>query len=230
MGVSRHQADVGGGGGGGGYQRSAANKEQFIKDKRAEAALLDTKFGYEMHEEGPPRLGWLFNMCPTVVEEGGVELSAVELYFLQQDASTFKARYIYMPYFYVGLSDSRFCTDVANLLSRRFSDQRMVVEMADKEDLDLANHLAGHQQRYLKLKFNNVGDLMEVRKQLMPMIEENQSKLQKVGAYQGEASGDATGAGGDGSATGATGGSSMGFMGGRSRTKDQVSLVVLSPP
>ena len=29
---------------------------------------------------------------------------------------------------------------------------------------------------------------------------------------------------------GATGGSSMGFMGGRSRTKDQVSLVVLSPP
>ena len=57
-------------------------------------------------------------------------------------------------------------------------------EVADKEDLDLANHLAGHQRRYLKLKFNNVADLMEVRKQLMPLIEANQSKLEKGGAYQ----------------------------------------------
>jgi len=73
---------------GGGRQWSAAEKDQFVKDKRKAAAELDKRFGYELLEEGPPRLGWLFNMVPTAVEEGGVELAAVDLYFLEQGAST----------------------------------------------------------------------------------------------------------------------------------------------
>jgi DNA polymerase epsilon subunit 1 len=50
----------------------------------------------------------------------------------------------------------------------------LVVETVDKEDLELANHLAGHQRRYLKLKFNNVGDMMNVRKELQPLVAANQ--------------------------------------------------------
>ena len=70
---------------------SAAEKAEYVKGKRAAAAALDQRFGYEPLLEGPPRLGWLFNMCPTAIEEAGVELAAVDLYFLEQDASTFKA-------------------------------------------------------------------------------------------------------------------------------------------
>jgi hypothetical protein len=51
---------------------------------RVEAAALDARFGYEPLLEGPPRLGWLFNMVGTVIEEGSVELAAVDLYFVEQ--------------------------------------------------------------------------------------------------------------------------------------------------
>jgi len=97
---------------------------------------------------------------------------------LHQDASTFKATYVYEPYFYVGVADSRFVADVASLLLRRFEASappvHLAVEAVDKEDLELANHLAGHQRRYLKLKFNNVGDMMNVRKELQPLVAANQ--------------------------------------------------------
>jgi len=41
---------------------------------------------------------------------------------------------------------------------------RQAVDAVDKEDLELANHLAGHRRKYLRLKFNSVGDLMEVHR------------------------------------------------------------------
>jgi len=42
------------------------------------------------------------------------------------DASTFKATYVYKPYFYLGLSDARFATDVSSLLRRKFDTVPMV--------------------------------------------------------------------------------------------------------
>ena len=44
----------------------------------------------------------------------------------------------------------------------------MVVEVIDKEDLELANHLAGHRRKYLRVKFNNVTDLMDVSARARP--------------------------------------------------------------
>ena len=55
------------------------------------------------------RLGWLLNILPTTVvgTEGaaaGAEHSAVELYFLQQDGSTFRCNLLHRPYFYLEAS------------------------------------------------------------------------------------------------------------------------------
>lgn len=55
------------------------------------------------------------------MDDGGQEVSAVELYFLEQDGSTFKSLVIYKPYFYVGISDDHFVHEVEKLLERRWA-------------------------------------------------------------------------------------------------------------
>lgn len=81
----------------------------------------------------------------------------------------------------MGVADARFCGDVASMLQRRFESTSpplpLGVEVVDKEDLELANHLAGHQRKYLKLKFNNVSDMMNARKELQPIVASNQVVL-----------------------------------------------------
>ncbi|CAN0281855.1 unnamed protein product [Discosporangium mesarthrocarpum] len=47
---------------------------------------------YEKYIEGPPRLGWIFNMLPTTAPDAsGIERSGLDMYFLEQDGGTFKA-------------------------------------------------------------------------------------------------------------------------------------------
>ncbi len=71
------------------------------------------------YNEGPPKVGWLFNILPvTLPDFGGSECSAIDLYFLEEDGGTFKAALFYQPYIYVGVSDDQqvgccfqFCSD-----------------------------------------------------------------------------------------------------------------------
>lgn len=74
------------------------------------------------------------------------------------------------------------------MICRRFESVYIKVDVADKEDLELANHLAGHQRKYLKLTFNNVNDLMEVKKGLQSFIESNKS-MEKSATYNKATSG-----------------------------------------
>lgn len=47
---------------------------------------------YDRYSEGPPRLGWIFNMLPTSLPDAaGNEMSGLDMYFLEQDGGTFKA-------------------------------------------------------------------------------------------------------------------------------------------
>ena len=59
---------------------------------------------YERYAEGPPKLGWIFNMLPTSIPDAsGNEKSGLDMYFLEQDGGTFKAtvclsyEYLYVP-------------------------------------------------------------------------------------------------------------------------------------
>ena len=66
---------------------------------------LDTSFGFDRHEEGE-RIGWLFNVVASskIDDELKVENSSVDLYFLENDGATFKATFVYKPYFYLGIN------------------------------------------------------------------------------------------------------------------------------
>lgn len=52
-----------------------------------------------------------------------------------------------------------------------------------KEDLKLPNHLMGHRRLYLQLCFRNVSDLLNVRRELLPLALANGAKRDAVDAY-----------------------------------------------
>ena len=50
------------------------------------------------------------------------------------------------------------------------------VDIVKKEDLDLVNHLSGKTQKYLKISFKNVQDLMACKLELMPIVKKNKAE------------------------------------------------------
>ena len=62
-------------------------------------------------------------------------------------------------------------------LTKKYAGKILSVNLIKKEDLDLANHLVGLQQTYLKLVFLNTEDLMRVRKEIIGAVKENKERL-----------------------------------------------------
>ncbi|CAN0477990.1 unnamed protein product, partial [Ectocarpus sp. 12 AP-2014] len=193
----RYQRQQSKGGGGSGGKRSYADSSQAArlsgggrKESAVKAALreqgdeLDKRFGYDRYSEGPPRLGWIFNMLPTSIPDAsGNEKSGLDMYFLEQDGGTFKATVFYKPYFYVLVKEERYIQDCIQCIRRRFEDSAVEVTVVDKEDLDMPNHLSGKLRRFLKLSFHSVADLMEVKRALMPTIQANKTRAEAQDAY-----------------------------------------------
>ena len=57
------------------------------------------------------------------------------------------------------------------------------VSIVYREDLDLKNHLAGHQRKLMKVAFDHTQALMEVRGELMPTIARNRASAKRCDAY-----------------------------------------------
>ena len=105
-------------------------------------------------------------------------------YFMQQDGETFKAQVRYAPYFLILATKPECEHDVEAFLRRRYEGKIHDVEIVDKEDLDLKNHLSGLTQRYLKVVFATVQDLMDVRREVMPLVKNAQKKCEAAEAYE----------------------------------------------
>merc|ERR1712185_842953 len=122
-------------------------------------------------------------MLSTSIEDAeGHERSAVDLYFLDREGGTFRTTLVYDPYFYVAV-EPRFARDASVLLQRKFEGLLAGLELVDKEDLDMNNHLSGKKACYMKLAFRNVQDLMDVRAQILPTVERNRKRAQAQRAY-----------------------------------------------
>jgi DNA polymerase epsilon subunit 1 len=57
------------------------------------------------------------------------------------------------------------------------------VSIVYREDLDLKNHLAGHQRKLMKIAFDNTQALMDVRNELVPTIARNRANAKRSDAY-----------------------------------------------
>ncbi|CAG8517653.1 10346_t:CDS:10 [Paraglomus occultum] len=126
---------------------------------------LDLKLGFDKYDHGQPRIGWLFNMTTTMLEDKKNirGRSAVKYYFFEEDGGLFTCTRFYNPYFYVRCKDGTHA-EVASALMKMFDKLiYKIVEEHKKQDLKEANHLVASCHTFLKLIFRNVQDLVDSR-------------------------------------------------------------------
>ncbi|RKP21309.1 DNA/RNA polymerase, partial [Rozella allomycis CSF55] len=147
---------------------------------------IDQSMGFDRYTEGVSKYGWLVNMHSTLVKDdswaGG--RSAVDLYFLQEDGGSFKATFVESPYFYV-VTKKGMQVEFEEFVKRKFGSIVERIEIGEKEDLALANHLVSEKQRVVKLVFRNTADLISVRKVLMPAAEQNKERMMSSERFEG---------------------------------------------
>ena len=72
---------------------------------------------------------------------------------------------------------------MTSYLSRKLSGHVSEIEMVDKEDLDLPNHLVGLRRRYLKLQFASVDDLMRAKREVLSAVRKNRDRDKASSTY-----------------------------------------------
>ncbi|KAE8646908.1 DNA polymerase epsilon catalytic subunit A isoform X1 [Cucumis sativus] len=160
---------------------SRSKKQRVIRSAEEE---IESKLGFDLFSEGDKRLGWLLTFAPSSLEDQdtGKVYSCIDLYFVTQDGSSFKSKYKFRPYFYAATKD-KMETDVEAYLRRRYEGRIADIEILQKEDLDLKNHLSGLRKTYLKLSFDTVQELMNVKSELVHVVENNWAKSDAAEAY-----------------------------------------------
>ncbi|KAJ5749780.1 DNA polymerase epsilon catalytic subunit A [Penicillium manginii] len=162
--------------------------EATSQDEKFEAIRLansiDETLGFPRFESGETRAGWLINMHSTTIEDSNVQggRAGVDYYFLQDDGGSFKATVEYDPYFLLAVKKG-FEMEVEEWCRRSFEGLIKSFKRIDKEDLDLPNHLLGHRRTFLRLNFANVGNLLEVRRAILPLAEKNKKNSTMMDAY-----------------------------------------------
>lgn len=114
----------------------------------------------------------LYFLQTEILDEDRRLVAALDLFFIQMDGSRFKCTVAYKPYILIR-PDEKQSHEVARFLSRKYSGQLANVEHISKEDLDLANHLVGKKQHFLKLSFLNQTAMTKVRRELNAAVKRN---------------------------------------------------------
>lgn len=151
------------------------------------ANQIDESMGFPRFESGKRKIGWLVNMHSTSVPDEDVPggRAGVDFYFIgapEEGGETFKATVEYDPYFLVAVKRGKE-QEVEEWCRRAFEGLVKNVKRVEKEDLQMPNHLLGYKRAFLMLSFANVGDLLGVRKAIMPIAEKNKKKMNAMDTY-----------------------------------------------
>ena len=106
------------------------------------------------------------------------------MFFIGDDGSWTKCSLSYKPYFYL-LVEEEFLREIVFYLNKEFSNNLASLDTVEKEDLNLVNHLSGKTQKFLKLSFNNMNELIKVRQDLLPIVKKNKAGKDTQDAYEG---------------------------------------------
>lgn len=121
-----------------GIQDGTSAEDRFKETAMREE--IDAKMGFERLEVGPPREAWLVNMHPTLLppnpaDDGGghpTGKAAVDFYFIEDDASSFKVTVQYCPYVLLGCRPGTESI-VEEWLKRKFEGLIINIERQRKE-------------------------------------------------------------------------------------------------
>ena len=148
------------------------------------AHAVDESMGFARYESGKKKAGWLCNMHSTTIEDEKIPggRAGVDYYFIEEDGGTFKATLEYDPYFLIAVRKDKEA-EVEEWSRRKFEGLLKAVKRIEKEDLQMPNHLLGYRRTFLRLTFENVGDLLAVRKVMMPLAEGNKKTMNAIDTY-----------------------------------------------
>lgn len=162
--------------------------EATSQDEKLQATRLaheiDESMGFARYESGKKRTGWLCNMHSTTIEDDKIPggRAAVDYFFLEEDGSTFKATVEYEPYFLIAIRKGKE-PEVEEWCRRKFGGLVKGVKRIEKEDLQMPNHLLGYRRTFLQLAFENVGNLLNVRKAITPITDKNKRNMNAMDTY-----------------------------------------------
>jgi len=155
---------------GGGRSVGWANndgEEKWERKPGDDQVTLERKFDIDILQPGDKRVGYLFNLkVSRHYDESGRMLSALLLYFLQRNGTTFRCTFLYRPYFFVQISSKQSVATMKDILADRFANEGVFAEVVDKEDLDLEDHIVGRSRKLIKLSFENVDGMSKARNNL----------------------------------------------------------------
>lgn len=102
-------------------------------------------------------------------------VSALDLYFLTMNASRFKVSVIYQPYFLI-LPQQAQIYEVTTFLQRKYGGLAAKIEVIEKEDLDMPNHLIGIKHSMIKMSFYNTTVMNKVRIEINRSVKKNKER------------------------------------------------------
>lgn len=159
------------------------SQDEKIQSTRL-AHAIDESMGFVRYESGRKKKGWLCNMHSTTIEDEKIPggRAGVDYYFIEEDGSTFKATVEYDPYFLIAVRRGKEA-EAEEWCRRKFEGLVKGVKRVQKEDLQMPNHLLGYRRSFLQLSFENVNDLLAVRKVILPIAENNKKNTNAIDAY-----------------------------------------------
>ncbi|KAJ1611964.1 DNA polymerase epsilon catalytic subunit [Cryptosporidium canis] len=162
------------------------------------SSSIDRKFGIHFQKIGPKykEVGYLYNVQVSselisesgTVEDGGdlgsseliesyKERSCLNLYFVNKQGVTFKSPFFFRPYFYLEAERGVEVNWMLTNLEHRYRDTSIEFSIVMKDDLTLDNHLIGEKRELIKVSFDNVGELITTRNEILDRIK--RSRLEK---------------------------------------------------
>lgn len=165
-----------------------ARRTARFADKRKQDTKEDAMMGFEELSPGStPRVGWLLNMVPSVVEDPGTKKSvqAVDLFFIgDSGVDDFRATIIARPYMYLAVQQSSL-REAEGAIRKQFRDAIADVSHVQLEDISAPNHLASETRTtFLKVECNTTNNLYELREGLMPHIFRNRERRKRMGTVE----------------------------------------------
>lgn len=144
---------------------------------------IDSKYGFDRVKDLKERTGYLINMhTAEILDEDKRLVAAMDYYFIEMDGTRFKISLAFQPYFLI-LARKECEQEVIQYLSKKFVGTIHKIEIIEKEDLELLNHLSGLKQRYIKLSFMAQNDLMKVRREILTAVNKNKEREKKDTIY-----------------------------------------------
>lgn len=98
------------------------------------------------------------------------------------DGTRYKISIAYSPYFLVVPKEGK-SLEVSRYLSKIFAGYIQSLEIYDKEDLDLPNHLNGRKLTVIKISFLNNTLLSKVKKDLLGVVKKNKEQKKEDNVY-----------------------------------------------